>query len=346
MSTIEKPRSSTDQTQDCALDDPREAQLNGGSGSGGPPAVDPRIKALWRFGTSITIFTVVGAFLLHFENSWLQPVVALATSYTLELGLETLNAWSCGKTPRYRGGWKPLAHFLLPAHITALSISLMLYPGTNLEFIVFAVAVAACSKFIFTVKCNGKKRHFMNPSNLGVAVTLLAFPWIVSAAPPYQYTENVAHTALAALIPLGIIGAGTMINAKLTKKTPLILGWLAGFVLQAGIRSVFFDGIFLSALFPMTGLVFWVYTNYMITDPGTTPVKPRNQAVFGFSVAIVYGILVINHVVFGLFFALSIVCLLRGLVLAAPAWRDALRRVTARPSPVAVAEPARDGVAT
>lgn len=338
MTTIARP--STGGKQDCALDDPRDGRRNGG-GPGQP--VDPRVKALWRFGTSITVFTILGAFFLHFENPWAQPLVALAAAYTLELVLETVNAWSCGKKPRFLGGWKPFAHFLLPAHITALSISLMIYPGANMEFIVFAVVVAVCSKFIFTVSCNGKKRHFMNPSNLGVAVTLIAFAPIVSAVPPYQFTENVAHNALAALIPLGIIGAGTMINAKLTKKTWLIVGWLGGFVLQALIRTAFFDGILLAALFPMTGLVFWVYTNYMITDPGTTPVKPRNQAIFGFSVAIVYGLLVINHVVFGLFIALSIVCLIRGLILAWPNWQDRLRRL--RPAPAALGDPARDGVA-
>ena len=46
---------------------------------------------------------------------------------------------------------------------------------------------------------------------------------------------------------------------------------------------------------PLTGLVFWLYTNYMITDPGTTPVKPRNQVIFGAAVGIAYGVLVVAH---------------------------------------------------
>ena len=33
-------------------------------------------------------------------------------------------------------------------------------------------------------------RHFMNPSNFGITVTLLAFSW-VNIAPPYHFTENV-----------------------------------------------------------------------------------------------------------------------------------------------------------
>jgi hypothetical protein len=38
----------------------------------------------------------------------------------------------------------------------------------------------------------------------------------------------------------------------------------------------------------------------------------RNQIVFGFSVAAVYGALMASHIVFGLFFSLAIVCSVRG----------------------------------
>ena len=55
----------------------------------------------------------------------------------------------------------------------------------------------------------------------------------------------------------------------------------------------------------------------MITDPGTTPVRPWRQAAFGAAAAAIYGLLVYLHVVFGLFFCLVIVCALRGAGLAA-----------------------------
>jgi len=51
----------------------------------------------------------------------------------------------------------------------------------------------------------------------------------------------------------------------------------------------------------------------MIEDPGTTPFKPQAQIVFGVSVAIAYAILMMLHIVFGLFFALFAVCILRGM---------------------------------
>jgi hypothetical protein len=62
----------------------------------------------------------------------------------------------------------------------------------------------------------------------------------------------------------------------------------------------------------MTGVAFVLFTNYMITDPGTTPFKGRDQFMFGSSVAMVYGVLMAFNVVYTLFFAVSIVCAIRG----------------------------------
>jgi hypothetical protein len=73
----------------------------------------------------------------------------------------------------------------------------------------------------------------------------------------------------------------------------------------------------------MTSAAFMVFTLYMIPDPATTPVQPLRQSLFGFSVAAVYGLLLMNHVVYGLFIALAVVCGLRGAGLYAwAAWRS------------------------
>jgi hypothetical protein len=65
----------------------------------------------------------------------------------------------------------------------------------------------------------------------------------------------------------------------------------------------------------MTSAAFILFTLYMIPDPATTPLHPWRQALFGFSVAMVYGIIQVLHLVFGLFFALIAVCAIRGLCL-------------------------------
>jgi hypothetical protein len=75
-----------------------------------------------------------------------------------------------------------------------------------------------------------------------------------------------------------------------------------------------------AALVPMTGVAFILYTFYMVTDPATTPSGRRAQIAFGLSVSAVYGLLMMTHVVFGLFFALTIVCTFRGLGMYAMRW--------------------------
>jgi Na+-translocating ferredoxin:NAD+ oxidoreductase RnfD subunit len=65
----------------------------------------------------------------------------------------------------------------------------------------------------------------------------------------------------------------------------------------------------------MTGLAFIVYTFYMITDPATAPRTLSGQLFFGLGNAFFYSLLMISHIVFGLFFALTFTCLIRGLIL-------------------------------
>jgi Na+-translocating ferredoxin:NAD+ oxidoreductase RnfD subunit len=110
--------------------------------------------------------------------------------------------------------------------------------------------------------------------------------------------------------------AGTFLNARFTHKLPLIGTWLGCFALQALVRSWFFGTPVVAAWLPMTGVAFLLYTFYMVTDPATSPSSPRGQVAFGAAVACAYAMLMLTHVVFGLFFALTIVCALRGGVMA------------------------------
>ena len=162
-----------------------------------------------------------------------------------------------------------------------------------------ASVVAICSKCLLRAPAGNGTRHFLNPSNFGITVTLLVFAW-VSIAPPYQFTENMTGVG-DWILPAVIVCTGTFLNARFTHRLPLIAAWLGGFVAQAALRSLFLDTPSGAALVPMTGVAFILYTFYMVTDPATTPSGRREQIVFGLSVAAVYGLLMVSHVVFGLF---------------------------------------------
>jgi hypothetical protein len=277
--------------------------------SASAPKADARVTALRRFAISITVFNLAGHLLLGFEQSYLTPIAGILTGYAAELVLETLDARAAGRPARYRGSPTQFADFLLPAHIAGLACAMLLYGNESLWPTVFAVTVAVASKYLIQAPVGGRLRHVLNPSNFGISVTLICFSW-VGIAPPYHFTENVAGW-LDWLIPIAIGTSGALLNAKLTRRMPLILGWLGGFVVQALLRTVLLDHSLAAALLPMTGVAFILFTNYMITDPGTTPSAPRRQVVFGAATALVYGVLVVSHITFGLFFALVIVCIAR-----------------------------------
>ena len=274
---------------------------------------DLRLAALRRFAIAISVLTCLGHAVLGFEQSYAHVAVALATAYGVELALEVIDAWACRRALAFRGGVGRFVSFLLPAHITALACAMLLYPNERLGPIAFAAAAGVASKSVFRARIGGSLRHFMNPSNAGITTTLLVFPW-VGIAMPYQFTENL-HGSPDWLLPLVFVGVGSFLNARFTHRMPLIAAWVGGFVLQAALRSALVGVRFMPALEPVTGVAFVLFTFYMISDPGTTPSRPRDQVWFGAGVAAVYGALQVLHVVYGLFFALASVCVLRGALL-------------------------------
>lgn len=278
-----------------------------------------RLGGLRRFAIAITVLNILGHTFFGFEQSLAQPLVALATAYPLAIVLEFAQARAAGRKPAFAGGVKNFIDFLLSAHISALAVAMLIYANDRLWVVSFATAVAIGSKVIFRVASGRGARHFYNPSNFGIAVTLLLFSW-VGIAPPYHFTENLDRIG-DLVLPGIIVCTGTFLNARFTHRLPLILAWLIGFVLQAGVRSLAFDTPLLAALLPLTGLAFILYTFYMVTDPATTPSGVLSQLTFGLSLAVVYALLMVFHVVFGLFFALSIVCTVRGLVLYVHSWQ-------------------------
>jgi hypothetical protein len=301
---------------------------------------DLRIPALRRFAVAITALNIAGLTFLGFELAWAHLVVSVLTAYATELLIETIDAWATRRTPRYVGGKMKVFDFLLSPHITGCAVAMLLYANGRFLPIAFASATAIASKTLFRVRPGAlaSPRHFLNPSNFGITATLLLFPW-VSIAPPYQFTENLYGIA-DWILPAIIITTGSFLNARFTRKLPLIGGWVGAFALQAIVRTSLGGGATVAALLPMTGTAFILFTLYMVTDPATTPTVPRRQVAFGAAVALVYGALVSAHVVFGLFFALTIVTAGRGALM----WAAALRtrraegwETVAAPAPLPVA---------
>jgi hypothetical protein len=301
---------------------------------------DPRYLALRNFAISISAFNAFGYSLLGFEQPYLWPLFAVLTAYTTEIVFELIHSWAFQHQPRFLGrGVRGMYEFLLPAHITALAVNMLLYANNQFWPVAFGVVIAVSQKHFLQAPIAGRMRHFMNPSNLGIAAVLLVFSRWVSISPPYMFTEW-ASSYFRLFIPMVILVSGTVINTMLTRRVALIVGWMGGFFIQAFVRHWLWGVQLNTALSVMTGVAFVLFTNYMITDPGTTPSKPRAQFMFGSSVAAVYAVLMQFNIVYTLFFATAIVCGSRGL-----GWWIAYLRRSRKEAAGRAAEPAAVGAA-
>ncbi len=273
-----------------------------------------RLFALWYFTALLLVWNILGHTYLGFEQSWASPVVAVGTAILTQVFLEWVDATARNRELRFAGGWGPILNFLPAALIPGFACGMLLYPNENLWPIVFAVVLSISSKVLLRAPVgNGHYQHFFNPSNFGIASTLLLFPQ-VGFAPPYHFTENLTGS-WHWILPIFILATGIVIHGYFTGRLLLCGAWILGFILQGVLRAAYSGTPFFVPLMPMSSAAFIVFTLYMVPDPATTPIHPGRQALFGFSVAMVYGVIQLLHLVFGLFFALLAVCAIRGLSL-------------------------------
>src|ERR1700752_1233 len=272
-----------------------------------------RLASLRRFAISISVLNLLGHAVLGFESSWAQMLVALVTAYCTELVLEIADAWANERPYRFAGGGWNLVDFLLPAHIAGMAVAMLLYSGALLLPFAFASAVAIASKALFTAPVNKSRRHFLNPSNTGIAATILLFPTLAPIM-PYQFTERLSG-GMSWAFPVLVVCVGVFMNWRYAGRLPLVVGWVIGFAVQGVVRCLLSDLPLIVGLVPMTGVSFILFTFYMVTHPGSTPNTWREQVIFGGAIALVYSLLVLAHVGFGFFYALLIVCSARGLIL-------------------------------
>lgn len=279
-----------------------------------------RLFALWYFTTLMIVWNVIGHMFLGFEQSWATPFAAVGGAILTSLFLDWVDARARNRQPRFTGSLGNFLNFLPACIIPGCACGMLLYANERLWPVVFAVVVSMCSKVLIRAPVGeGHTQHVFNPSNFGVALTLLLFP-DVGFAPPYHFTENITGLWDWTL-PLIILISGLIVHGFFTGRLPLVGAWLAAFVLQALFRAWFFGTPFFVPLMPMTSAAFIVFTLYMIPDPATTPLHPGRQALFGAAVAVVYALSQILHLVFGLFFALVLVCAIRGIALHILDWR-------------------------
>ena len=296
-----------------------------------------RLFALWYFGILMFLWNIAGHTFLGFEQSWAHPVVAVLAACATQCFLEWVDAQALGRKPRFAGGVIPVLNFSLPATISGFACAMLLYPNDRIAPIVFASVASIASKVLIRFPLpNGGMVHIFNPSNFGIVATLLLFS-SVGQAPPYQFTENITGIGHW-LLPGAILATGLFVHGYATGRLPLVTAWLVAFVGQGLFRAWLSGNAWYAPLMPMSSTGFVLFTLYMIPDPATTPSKYGRQIIFGVSVALVYAVLQLLHVVFGLFLALGIVCSVRAVILLAT-HRQQLQRTSVLTQPDLVVQP-------
>lgn len=280
------------------------------------PKGNPKLRliALWYFTTLMIVWNILGHTFLGFEQPWAAPILGVGAAIFMQLFLDWVDARARNREVRWTGGVGDFLNALPPAIIPGFACAMLLYPNERMWPIVFAVVLSISSKVLIRAPVGGARtQHIFNPSNFGIAATLLLFPE-VGFAPPYHFTTNL-EGAWHWFLPVFILMTGVVIHGFFTGRLPLVAAWLIGFALQGQIRAQLYGFPPAVPMMPMTSAAFIVFTLYMIPDPATTPLHKWRQVLFGFSVAMVYGWIQIMHWVFGLFFALIAVCAVRGLSL-------------------------------
>jgi Na+-translocating ferredoxin:NAD+ oxidoreductase RnfD subunit len=287
--------------------------------------------------TLATVFTILGHTVFGFEQPVAQVFVALVTGYACALFFEWVDARANGVVPGYSGGGvRKAADFMLSAHMTSITLSFLLYFNQRLWIMALTVALAIGSKYVLRVRHNGRLQHFMNPSNFAIAVVLITYQW--TGVLPWSFTINL-HGALDWLVPLAIVGLGMRLNLLFTGRIPSVTSWLVTFVALGAGRAWLQHSAVVAELVVLTGIPMVLFTFYMITDPQTSPSRPRSQIFFGAAIAFAYSVLLMLHVQYTMFYSVTAVCTIRGLWLAGLSMME----TSYKPAAVVVRAEALDG---
>ena len=137
------------------------------------------------------VWNVLGHTVLGFEQSWATPLTAIATAIVVSMLLDWVDARAKNRELRFTGGSGNFLNFLPACLIPGFACGMLLYANERLWPVIFAVVLSIGSKVILRAPVgNGHTQHIFNPSNFGVAATLVLFP-DVGFAPPYHFTENI-----------------------------------------------------------------------------------------------------------------------------------------------------------
>lgn len=240
-----------------------------------PSLKDPRIMN----SAAVTLWVILGQTVYYFNRNPTEIALALGTACGLDflLGILLLRQVAV-----------PLS-----AYLTGISIAILLESNDWRVFVVSAVW-GILSKYLI----RDSKRHFFNPSNFAIVMTLWLGHGVASVAPGSQWG---ADYSIAFIIM--VLGLTMMYRIN---RLDLAASWLGGFVFMGLLRMALGQGGLVFALGPMTGAEFALFTFVMMPDPKASPPTRRARIAWGLSIAVLDGILRYLEIRYSMFYALFI----------------------------------------
>jgi Na+-translocating ferredoxin:NAD+ oxidoreductase RnfD subunit len=247
-----------------------------------PARNDPR----WIFACFLGSYVLLGHFMLSFNRSPEQIVVAILTCTSLDM-LYT---------------WVSIRKFLLPLSglISAFGLSILFTaPGaTWLMLLVSWICITA--KYLIT----WRGHHIYNPTNFALVVMILISGGQAAIAPAYQWSGN-------GWITLLVLSLGLVMMWRVNKLPAVLSFWLV-YAVGALVRSYFNRlPVEITLWATVSGGEFMLYSFFMITDPKTSPSSTNQMIIYGICIGLADMIFELDSAVFSLFYAAAFVATCR-----------------------------------
>lgn len=240
-----------------------------------PSFKDPRIM----IAAALTLWTTLGQTAYYFNRDLRDLVAAIGTACALDLVLGII---------LFRQVAIPLS-----AYITGLSIAILM-ESNDWRVYVAAAVWGILSKYLL----RDSKRHFFNPSNFAIVMTLWLSHGTASVAPGSQWGAD--YRIAFVILALGLL------MMRRVNRLDLAFAWLGGYVFMGLLRMALGQGGLVFVLGPMTGAEFALFTFSMMPDPKASPPTRQGRIAWGISIAVMDGIMRYFEIRYSMFYALFV----------------------------------------
>ncbi len=185
--------------------------------------------------------------------------------------------------------------FTLGGAVSGLGL-FFLFDSAYLWMYFLVAFVTILVKHLFTYK----DRHIFNPTSFSLLVVCFAFQDICT------FHSMRWDGQLFFSILFFVLGTALTVYAK---RWIVAVSFMCFFIIFAYLKSMFLPVPFAIMLLPILGPGLHLYSFFMITDPQTSPIKPKEQIVFAFFVALIDTFFRYQQVRFAQLISLCVVCM-------------------------------------